>query len=67
MELRYAVALFFREMRGAKLADTATTDSMAPLNFFLIAPKSHKCEVSLPKTVEKAAEDMERRDSGVAA
>lgn len=62
------MALFFREMRGAKLAASATSESMAPLNFFLIAPKSHKCEIVLPKVIEKkAAEEMERRDSGIAA
>jgi len=48
MELRYAVAMFFRELPGAKLADSVTNESMMPLNFFLIAPKGHKCEIILP-------------------
>jgi cytochrome P450 len=48
MELRYAVAIFFMELKGARLAETVTDESMAPLNFFLIAPKGHKCEIVLP-------------------
>jgi len=48
MELRYAVAIFFREFRGARLAETVTDESMAPFNFFLIAPKGKKCEIVLP-------------------
>jgi len=48
MELRYAVAIFFRDLRGARLADMVTEESMAPLNFFLIAPKGKKCEIVLP-------------------
>ena len=48
MELRYAVAIFFRELRGARLAETVTDENMAPLNFFLIAPKGKKCEIVLP-------------------
>jgi len=48
MELRYAVAIFFRELGGARLAETVTDESMAPLNFFLIAPRGKKCEIVLP-------------------
>jgi len=48
MELRYAVAIFFRELKGARLAETVTDESMAPLNFFLIAPKGKQCEIMLP-------------------
>jgi len=47
MELRYAAAVFFREIKGARLAESATPQSMEFVNFFLIAPKSHKCEITL--------------------
>ena len=47
MELRYAVANLFRECPGLKLAPSTTPESMEMLNFFLISPKSHRCEVTL--------------------
>lgn len=47
MELRLAVAEFFRVCKDAKLAPSATPQSMAMLNFFLIAPAAHKCEIVL--------------------
>jgi len=34
MELRYAAAIFFREIRGARLAESATPQSMEFVNFF---------------------------------
>ncbi|KAF2025813.1 cytochrome P450 [Setomelanomma holmii] len=46
MELRYAVAFFFRECRGIKLAPSTTPESMDFENFFLIAPKAHRCEIT---------------------
>lgn len=46
MELRYAVAFMFREMKGVKLAPSTTPESMEFENFFLIAPKAHKCEIT---------------------
>ncbi|KAF1836653.1 cytochrome P450 [Decorospora gaudefroyi] len=46
MELRYAVAFFFRECRGVRLAAKTTTESMAFENYFLIAPKAHRCEIT---------------------
>lgn len=45
MELRLAAAKFFQECRGAMLAPTTTDESMKPVNFFLIAPNAHKCEI----------------------
>ncbi|KAL4880289.1 cytochrome P450 [Aspergillus karnatakaensis] len=45
MELRLAAAEFFRECRGVKLAPSVTKESMAFENYFLIAPRGHKCEV----------------------
>ncbi|KAF2130179.1 cytochrome P450 [Dothidotthia symphoricarpi CBS 119687] len=46
MELRYAVAFFFRECKGIKLAQQTTPESMDFVNFFLIAPKAHRCEIT---------------------
>jgi cytochrome P450 len=46
MELRYAVAFMFREMKSVKLAPSTTPESMEFENFFLIAPKAHKCEIT---------------------
>jgi cytochrome P450 len=45
MELRLAAAKFFRECRGARLGVGTTDESMKPLNFFLITPQAHKCEI----------------------
>ncbi|KAK5000299.1 hypothetical protein LTR66_000831 [Elasticomyces elasticus] len=47
MELRHAVAEFFRECRGIELCKSVTPESMEIINFFLIAPKGHKCEITL--------------------
>lgn len=47
MELRYAVAFFFRECKGIHLVESATEESMEFENFFLIAPKAHRCEITL--------------------
>ena len=45
MELRLAAAKFFRECRGARLGPETTEQSMKPVNFFLITPQAHKCEI----------------------
>lgn len=45
MELRLAAARFFRECRGARLGPETTEQSMKPVNFFLITPQAHKCEI----------------------
>jgi cytochrome P450 len=47
VEMRLAAAEFFRTFRGARLAPSVTAKSMEMENFFLIAPKGHKCEVTL--------------------
>ena len=47
MELRLAAALFFKHLPGAKVAPGMTTTDMVMENYFLIAPKSHKCEIIL--------------------
>ncbi|KAF1999491.1 cytochrome P450 [Amniculicola lignicola CBS 123094] len=45
VELRYAVAFFFRELKGVKLTESTTPESMEFENFFLIAPKAHRFEI----------------------
>lgn len=45
MELRLAAAEFFRECKGVALAPSVTWETMMPENYFLIAPRGHKCEV----------------------
>lgn len=47
MELRLAVAEFFRTLPGVRLAPSVTEESMALENYFLIAPASHRCEITL--------------------
>lgn len=47
MELRLATAIFFRECKGARLAPGTTAEMMEVENYFLIAPKSHRCEIAL--------------------
>ena len=47
MEMRYAVAHFFRECAGARLAASATEESMSMEHYFLIVPKGKQCEVCL--------------------
>ncbi|KAK7191545.1 cytochrome P450 [Paraphaeosphaeria sporulosa] len=49
MELRYATAMFFRECKGIKLGARTTPDTMEFENFFLVTPKSHRCEITLRK------------------
>jgi len=45
MELRLAATKFFRECKGVRLAPSTTDQSMKPVNFFLISPQGHKCEI----------------------
>ena len=47
MELQLTIYTFMMECKGARLAPTTTDESMEIENYFLIAPKSHKCEISL--------------------
>ncbi|KAF2201769.1 cytochrome P450 monooxygenase-like protein [Delitschia confertaspora ATCC 74209] len=58
MELRYATAFFFRECKGIRLCESTTPESMAFENFFLIAPKAHKCETTMDGDV---IGEMERK------
>lgn len=46
-ELRLGAAGFFRQCKDARLAPSTTASSMEMENFFLIAPKSHRCEILL--------------------
>ncbi|KAK8078510.1 hypothetical protein PG996_004680 [Apiospora saccharicola] len=48
MELRLATALFFRECRGAKLSADTTDAVMEMAHHFLVAPKGHFCNITLP-------------------
>lgn len=48
LEMRLAVAHFFRELRGAKLAKSATPESMAVVDSFVAGvPRERKCEVTM--------------------
>lgn len=48
LEMRLAVAHFFRECRGAKLAASATPESMAVIDSFVAGvPRDRKCEITL--------------------
>jgi cytochrome P450 len=49
MELRLAAALFFRECRGAKIADCMQDEMMEMDNRFLISPKGHCCYITLSR------------------
>lgn len=46
MELRAAVAFFFRECAGAHLALSSPND-MDMVNFFGIVPKGRRCHITL--------------------
>ncbi|KAJ9656959.1 hypothetical protein H2201_008362 [Coniosporium apollinis] len=45
MEMALAAATFFRECPTARLSSAMTDDMMELENYFLVAPKGHKCEV----------------------
>jgi cytochrome P450 len=45
MELRLTTAEFFRECRSVRLAPSATWENMKPVNYILIAPRGHRCEI----------------------
>jgi hypothetical protein len=50
MELRMATAEFFRVFKGARMAPSATPQSMEMEHFFAGAPSGHKCEIMLAVT-----------------
>ncbi len=45
MEMALAAASFFRECPTARLSPKMTDDMMELENYFLVAPKGHKCEI----------------------
>ena len=47
IELRYAVALFFRECKGVRIHDDMTDEMMEQENRFIVFPKAHQCHVAL--------------------
>ncbi|KXH62598.1 cytochrome P450 [Colletotrichum nymphaeae SA-01] len=47
MELRLAVAVFFRKCRDIRLAESMTDDVMDMRNVWLISPVGHRCDVTL--------------------
>lgn len=48
LEMRLAVAHFFRELRGVKLAKSATAESMAVVDSFVAGvPRDRRCEVTM--------------------
>ncbi|KAK4500352.1 hypothetical protein PRZ48_008541 [Zasmidium cellare] len=47
MELLHATSLFFHELPNARLAPTTTDSSMDIIDYFVIKPKSGKCEITL--------------------
>ncbi|KAI9710719.1 MAG: hypothetical protein M1820_002552 [Bogoriella megaspora] len=49
MQLRITTAQFFRECQDARLCPSVTPASMELKDYFVIAPKSHKCEITLRK------------------
>ncbi|KAL4861443.1 hypothetical protein BDV12DRAFT_204017 [Aspergillus spectabilis] len=53
MELRLATVQFFRHCPGARLAASTTAESMEMENFFLIAPKSHRCNIEIPSAMDR--------------
>lgn len=47
MELRHGTALYFRTLKGSRLAPQTTPESMNMVNHFLITPKAEQCWVQL--------------------
>lgn len=45
MELALGAAHFFTEFPDARIADGMSESDMFPENYFLIAPRSHRCMV----------------------
>lgn len=55
MELRLAVAMFFRDCAGARLAP-ASDDAMDMINFFGAIPKKRRCDITLMRESLKVPE-----------
>lgn len=47
MEMRLAVAEFFRVCKGARLDASATPKSMEQINYFIAMPRDDKLEIRL--------------------
>lgn len=47
LELLHAVSKFFKRFPNVTLADSATPETMKPIDFFVFKPNSGKFEVSL--------------------
>lgn len=47
MEMRIAVAVFFRENRGVRVSPSTTPGDMEIENYFLSRPRSHRCMIRL--------------------
>lgn len=47
MEMRLAVAEFFRVCKGASLDASVTSESMEQINYFIAMPKGEKCKIRL--------------------
>jgi len=45
MVIRLVVAEFFRNVRDVRPAPGTTKESMELENYFLVQPRSHKCEI----------------------
>ena len=46
MELRLATALFFRELRGARISKDMTDDMMEPIMKFFTFPRGNRCNIT---------------------
>lgn len=46
-ELLLGTFLFFKQCPGAVLAPSATDAAMEMENYFLVAPKGHRCELTV--------------------
>ena len=49
LELLHAVATFFRECPDARIAESATPESMATVDFFVIKPSGGRFEITMAK------------------
>ncbi|KAJ0275250.1 hypothetical protein CBS470a_011373 [Colletotrichum nupharicola] len=48
MEMRLATTVLFRRCKGLRLAPGTNDETMEMENFFMINPRGHKCEVTMP-------------------
>lgn len=47
MELRLAIVLFLRACPTARVAPSTKDEDMEMENYFLVAPKAHRCDIIL--------------------